>query len=68
VRCQYAAPVVNGLLLLDEKDSNGFVRDWDEDLVGLSPFGHYGYASQWFLMAVVAGIIFLVVNTRRRDT
>ncbi|GAB3676290.1 SURF1 family protein [Salinisphaera aquimarina] len=68
VRCQYAAPVVNGLLLLDEKDPNGFVRDWDEDLVGLSPFGHYAYASQWFLMAVVAGIIFLVVNTRRRDT
>lgn len=66
VRCQYHAPVVDGLLLLDADDPNGFVRDWDEDLVGLSPFGHYAYASQWFLMAVVAGIILIVVNTRRR--
>ncbi len=66
VRCQYRQPVVDGLLLLDPKDPNGFVRDWDEDLVGLSPFGHYAYASQWFLMALVAGIILVVVNIERR--
>lgn len=68
VRCQYRAPVVGGLLLLDPADPNGFVRDWDadEDLVGLSPFGHYAYASQWFAMAFVAGVILVVVNLERR--
>ncbi|MES1924887.1 SURF1 family protein [Salinisphaera sp. T31B1] len=66
VSCQYGAPVADGLLLLDPAADGGFVRDWDEDLVGLSPAGHYAYASQWFLMAVVAGIILVVVNTRRR--
>jgi len=67
VRCQYQAPVVDGLLLMDAHEPNGFVREWDEDLVGLSPLGHYAYASQWFLMAIVAGIILIVVNTRRRQ-
>lgn len=67
VRCQYQAPVANGLLLLDPDAPNGFVRDWeeDEDLVGLKPFGHYAYASQWFLMAFVVGVIFVVVNLKR---
>ena len=65
VRCQYEAPVVDGLLLLDPADPHGFVRDWDEDLVGLPPFGHYAYASQWFLAAVGAGVILVVVNLRR---
>ena len=68
VRCQYGAPVVDGLLLLDPQAPDGFVREWedDRDTVGLRPFGHYAYASQWFLMAVVAGIILVVVNLRRR--
>ena len=68
VRCQYDGPVLNGLLLLDPEAPDGFVRDWadEKDTVGLRPFGHYAYASQWFLMAVVAGIIFVVVNLRRR--
>ena len=68
VRCQYDAPVLDGLLLLDPQDPNGFVREWDEDRdrIGLRPFGHYAYASQWFLMAVVAGVILVVVNLRRR--
>lgn len=68
VRCQYEAPVTNGLLLLDPEDSHGFVRNWDDerDVVGLPPFAHYAYASQWFLMALVAGVILVVVNLRRR--
>jgi len=68
VRCQYGAPVLNGLLLMDPKAPHGFVREWaeDKDSVGLRPFGHYAYASQWFLMAFVAGVIFVVVNLSRR--
>ncbi|MGB7755776.1 MAG: SURF1 family protein [Salinisphaera sp.] len=67
VRCQYRAPVANGLLLLDPKAPGGFVRDWDEDAIGLRPWAHYVYASQWFLMAMIAVIILVVVNTRRRS-
>ncbi|AWN14621.1 SURF1 family protein [Salinisphaera sp. LB1] len=66
VRCQYGAPVANGLLLLNPKAPGGFLRDWDEDAIGLRPWAHYVYASQWFLMAVIALIILVVVNTRRR--
>lgn len=68
VRCQYAAPTLNGILLLDPQSPYGFVREWEDakDTVGLSPFAHYAYASQWFLMAFVAGVIVVVVNLRRR--
>ena len=66
VRCQYRAPVVDGLLLLDPKAPGGFVRDWDEDPIGLRPWAHYVYASQWFLMALIAVVILVIVNTRRR--
>ncbi|WP_423823187.1 SURF1 family protein [Salinisphaera sp. SPP-AMP-43] len=66
VRCQYRAPVADGLLLLDPKAPGGFVRDWDEDTIGLRPWAHYIYASQWFLMALIAVIILVVVNTKRR--
>lgn len=62
VRCQYGTPVADGLLLLNPKAPGGFVRDWDEDPIGLRPWAHYVYASQWFLMALVAVIIFGVVN------
>ena len=66
VRCQYRAPVANGLLLLNPKAPGGFKRDWDEDAIGLRPWAHYVYASQWFLMAAIAVVILVVVNTRRR--
>lgn len=68
VRCQYGAPVVNGLLLMDPDNPAGFVREWQQtaDPVGLRPFGHYAYASQWFLMALVSGVILVVVNLQRR--
>lgn len=68
VRCQYHAPLSNGLLLLDPENPHGFVRNWKDaqDVVGLPPFAHYAYASQWFLMAIVAGVILVVVNLRRR--
>jgi surfeit locus 1 family protein len=67
VRCQYGAPVANGLLLLNPAASYGFVRDWDGDQIVVSPLRHYIYASQWFLMAVICFGIFLFVNTRKRQ-
>lgn len=67
VRCQYGKPVANGLLLLDPKAPGGFERKWNEDVQIASPFRHYIYAGQWFLMALIAIGIFLGVNSSRRD-
>lgn len=65
VRCQYGKPVANGLLLLDPKMPGGFKRDWDDEVQIASPVRHYLYAGQWFLMALIAIAIFLIVNSRR---
>jgi len=64
VRCQYASPVANGLLLLDENDSRGFARDWQAQLKRMPPVRHYGYALQWFAMAIAVAVIFVVVNLK----
>lgn len=66
VRCLYDAPVVDGLLLLEEGDPRGFARDWETN-VGMPPIRHYGYAVQWFAMAVAIMVIFLVVNMKRKQ-
>lgn len=64
VRCQYMSPVVDGLLLLDENDSRGFARDWGAQFERMPPVRHYGYALQWFAMAIAVMIIFVVVNLK----
>ncbi|MGH8224509.1 MAG: SURF1 family cytochrome oxidase biogenesis protein, partial [Woeseiaceae bacterium] len=44
------------VLLLDAAEPSGFLRDWQPREAG--PMRHYGYAFQWFAMAVtVAGIL-----------
>ncbi|MES1926392.1 SURF1 family protein [Salinisphaera sp. T31B1] len=65
VRCQYDGPVVDGLLLLDESDDRGFARDWQAALVQMPPVRHFGYAAQWFAMAIAVAAIFLFVNLKR---
>ena len=44
-------------LLLDPEDEDGFLRQWEPDQSGAMT--HYGYAFQWFAMALaVIGIAF----------
>lgn len=64
VRCQYLPPVINGLILLDEDEAHGFVRNWQAD-VRMPPERHYGYAFQWFAMAVAVAVVCVVVNMKR---
>ena len=54
------------IIQLDPKSKNGFTREWKP--VTLSPQKHFGYAVQWFAMAVTVLIIFITVNTRRRTS
>lgn len=65
VRCLYPEPVVNGLILLDEEAPHGFVRNWQTHIGGMPPMRHYGYAFQWFALAVAVVVVFLVVNRKR---
>ena len=65
VRCQYDGPVAAGLLLMAEDAPGGFVRDWDSQLSRMPPVRHYGYATQWFAMALAVLAIFVIVNLKR---
>ena len=51
------------VLLLDPGENNGFVRRWKPRQAG--PSTHYGYAFQWFAMAVAAMILLGWHVTRR---
>lgn len=65
LRCQYEDDVVDGLLLLDEADARGFERDWQRQFEQMPPVRHFGYALQWFAMALAVFVIFVVLNLRR---
>jgi len=63
LKCLLGGPVVGGLLLLDPEVPGGFVREWTD--FGVAPARHYGYAVQWFALALAAGVIFFAVNRKR---
>ena len=63
LECLLARPVIGGLLLLDPDAPGGFVREWTD--FGFPPTRHYGYAAQWFALALAAVAIFVGVNRRR---
>lgn len=49
---------------LDAANPHGFVREW-QPYVGIGPERHRAYAFQWFSLALMLMVIYLVVNTRR---
>ena len=55
-------PVFPFSLLLDQKEKNGFIRDWDLKISG--PATNYGYAVQWFLMCFFS-ILFLIYRIKK---
>lgn len=63
VACNYDETLLDGLLLLDPHAKGGFPRDWE--YLGLPPMRHYGYAVQWFALAIALCAIFIGVNTRK---
>ena len=60
---QLGHPLIPGLLLLDASQPDGFERLWEAHL-GFSPERHIGYAVQWFALALVAVIVFIVTSFR----
>ena len=64
VAITFGQPVQPFVLLLDPEDPFGYFRDWEPDEIG--PGRHFGYALQWFAMAIVLAAL-LVWNYRKRS-
>ena len=58
-------PVLPFVVLLDEADPRGFVREWSPYL-GIGPDRHRGYALQWFSLAAAVAVVWIVVKARGR--
>ena len=55
-------PVPDYQLLLRADQDDGYLRNWKAVEVG--PTKHYGYAFQWFAFAMLALIIYVILNVR----
>jgi surfeit locus 1 family protein len=64
LRCTLGEPVLNGEVLLDVSADGGFVREWNFDN-GFPPERHYGYAAQWFALALTLLVFFIKLNLKR---
>lgn len=51
------------IIRLDKNAVDGYVREWP--VVTLSPARHYGYAVQWFAMAIAVLVIYIVLNLKK---
>ncbi|QRN05069.1 SURF1 family protein [Legionella sp. MW5194] len=51
------------IIRLNKNAANGYVREWP--VVTLSPQRHYGYAVQWFAMALAVLVIYIVLNLKK---
>jgi len=56
-------PLDARILLLDAQAPFGFVRDWQPP--GMSPLRHLSYAIQWWCLAALVAVVWLVLTVRR---
>jgi surfeit locus 1 family protein len=63
VAAELGRDVQEVVLLMDPKNSHGFLREWAPQEIG--PGRHFGYALQWFAMAAVLSAL-LIWNHRKR--
>lgn len=52
------------IIRLSPQAEHGFVRDWP--VVAMSIERHFGYALQWFAIALVIIILFIVLNVKKK--
>ncbi|MEO6186198.1 MAG: SURF1 family protein [Steroidobacteraceae bacterium] len=58
-------PLLTPVLLLDAESGPGYLRDWQPP--GIPPERNYGYAIQWWSFALLALIMFIGFNLKRRN-
>ena len=54
------------MVLQKDKEDDGLIRDWDKPESGAAK--NFGYAVQWFSLAVTSIIIFIILNVKRNIT
>lgn len=52
------------IIRLRPEAAHGFVRDWS--VVAMSPSRHLGYAVQWFAMASVILLLYIILNFKKK--
>ena len=52
------------IIRLEKHAANGYVREWA--VVAMPPQRHYGYALQWFAIALLILILFIALNCKGR--
>ena len=52
------------IVVLDAALPDGYERQWRPS-IGFGPERHFGYALQWFALAVTAAVAFVAMNLRR---
>lgn len=60
------AALEDGQLLLEADDPAGYRRDWQPASSSFPPERHQAYAIQWWGLAALAAVLFVVVNLRKR--
>jgi len=55
-------PVV---IRLSAEAENGFLREWN--IVNMGPEKHYGYAVQWYALALAMIVIFMILALKKRN-
>lgn len=58
-------PLYDYLLLMQDDEEDGFLRDWRPQL--LPPRRHVGYAVQWFAFATAVLVLFLLFSFKREN-
>jgi cytochrome oxidase assembly protein ShyY1 len=63
LRCAYGPAALDGVLLLDPDQPEGFVREWSI-ATAVPPERHYAYAAQWAAFALTLIFLFIKLNFR----
>lgn len=66
LHCLLAAPVADGVLLLDPLAAGGYVREWNFS-EAIPPERHYAYAVQWFALALTVLFLFIKLNWKQHE-
>jgi cytochrome oxidase assembly protein ShyY1 len=56
-------PLEPGIILLDPKEGDGYVRDWHPP--GMEPIRHWSYAVQWWSFGVVLFVLWVGLSVRK---
>ncbi len=65
LQAAYGAPLLDGMLLLDAGEPDGYLRKWRPP--GLEPAKHKSYAIQWWGFAVLLLVLYVGLNFKTRE-